>query len=78
MTNSIKKTPKRGISCCESEIKDKKLANRKFRKIVKDKIKKQDEIMPLFREVSDVWVFGKDGKIHDKNNDKKGTERIKS
>ena len=43
-----------GITTCKSEKQDKKLANRKFRKIVKDKIKKQDEILPLIREVSDV------------------------
>lgn len=71
MSNSIKKTPKRGITTCESEKQDKKIANRKFRKIVKDKIRKQDEVLPLIREVSDVWAFGKDGKIYDNKMTKK-------
>lgn len=45
-----------------SEKKDKTLSNRKLRNIVKVRIKKGNETLPIIREVSNVWNFKKDGK----------------
>jgi hypothetical protein len=71
MSNSRKKTPIHGITICESEKQDKRLANRQFRRVVKQKVKLQEEIFPEKRELSNVWSFGKDGKVYyNKLNDK--------
>ncbi|WP_245896695.1 hypothetical protein [Kordia periserrulae] len=44
---------------------NKRDANRKFRRIVKQKIKKEEDKLPKLREISNVWAFEKDGKIYD-------------
>lgn len=41
--------------------RDKRLANRKLRRLVRLAIK-QDKPIPVLREVSDVWSFTSDGK----------------
>ena len=67
MSNSKKKTKIRGNTTAESEKADKQAANRKYRRIVKQKVKKGDENIPKIRETSNVWSFDKDGKIYDSN-----------
>lgn len=66
MSRSKKKTPKRGITGASSEKEDKRDANRKLRRKTKQQVNKEDEILLELREVSNVWGFGKDGKIFDK------------
>ena len=45
-----------------SEKEEKRFANRSLRRIVKMKIRKEFEVLPEMREISDVWCFRKDGK----------------
>ena len=63
MSNSRRKTPIFG-HCGKSEKKDKRLANRKFRRLERKKIKTDDfESIPTdLDEVSNVWSMNKDGK----------------
>jgi len=67
MSRSRKKTKIHGITTAESEKKDKQIANRKYRRIVKQKVKCDSEDLPNLREVSDIWLFEKDGKKYNKN-----------
>jgi hypothetical protein len=62
MSRSKKRSPFTAITTAESEKDDKRTANRKFRRKLKQSIFNQDESLPLIREVSNVWSFGKDGK----------------
>jgi tRNA G18 (ribose-2'-O)-methylase SpoU len=65
MSHSRKKTPIFGIAS-GSEKKDKRAANRIFRKRTKTKISMgQFERLPLYvREIIDVWSMNKDGKCY--------------
>lgn len=67
MSRSIKKTPKTGITTAKSEKADKRNANRKYRRITKVQVKKGDQQFVDIKEVSDVWLFDKDGKRYLKN-----------
>jgi len=67
MSRSRRKTKKRGITTASSEKRNKRIANRGLRRLVKQKLSNNDEILPALREVSNVWSFEKDGKIYDKN-----------
>lgn len=60
MSRSRRKTPITGMTCADSEKRDKRIANRSLRRLIKQHI--EDEIMPIIREVSDVWTHDKDGK----------------
>ena len=71
MSRSKKKTKIRGVTTADSEKKDKQDANRKFRRIVKQKVKKGEDKFPEIRETSNIWSFDKDGKIYDKDMDDK-------
>jgi tellurite resistance protein len=62
MSRSRKKANVSGITTCESEKQDKRLANRKLRAAVRVAMADEAEVMPELREVSSVWTFGKDGK----------------
>ncbi len=64
MGKSVRKTPIFGITMAETEKKDKRLANRRFRRVVRAALEADcnAEILPLLREVSNVWGFDKDGK----------------
>jgi hypothetical protein len=71
MSRSFKKNPIHGNTLAESEKKDKRYANRKFRKIIKNKIHAshydadtlEDTIFPSKQhDASDNWLFSKDGK----------------
>ncbi len=61
MSRSRKK-PISGITCCESDKPWKVEANRKLRRLQKRALKMRKEILPSLKEVSNVWLFGKDGK----------------
>jgi len=62
MSRSTKKTPKSGITTAETEKENKRLANRKFRRVTKLQVKKGSDEPSLTRELSNVWSFDKDGK----------------
>jgi hypothetical protein len=64
MSRSYRKTPIRGITTAASEKQDKQFANRRLRRVVKQVLKDEPEaqVLPLQREVSDVWAMDKDGK----------------
>ncbi len=47
-----------------SEKDEKQKANRKLRKIVKEKLAVLEEELPLKREISDRWNWEKDGKSY--------------
>jgi hypothetical protein len=64
MSRSCRKTPIVGITTAASEKRDKQLANRRLRRVVKRVLRDEPEaqVLPLKREVSDVWAMDKDGK----------------
>ena len=62
VSRSKKKTKIEGITTAKSEKENKRDANRKFRRIIKQKINSGKTEMPKLREVSNVWDFDKDGK----------------
>lgn len=63
MSRSRKKVAVCGCTCKESEKKDKRIANRKFRKLTKQNILNNfDKIPWRMREISRIWDFAKDGK----------------
>lgn len=71
MGKSFKKHSFGGMTTCPSEKKDKRLTNRKLRKKVAEKIKRiqtfsndpEDYYDLELDDVSNVWDFGKDGKM---------------
>jgi hypothetical protein len=71
MSRSRRKNPIHGRTTCESEKDDKRDSNRKFRRIIRQMVKKSSEKLPKFKEVSNVWLFGKDGKVYNKGITKK-------
>ncbi len=60
MSRSRRKNPIIGITKAESEKQDKRLANRRFRRITRLNL----DDTPNRREHSNVWCFDKDGKIY--------------
>ena len=68
MSRSRRHNPIHGTTTSESEKKDKRLANRKFRAITKDLLRHpekdfDDVVFPgHLNEVSEIWSFDKDGK----------------
>jgi hypothetical protein len=68
MSNSYKKTPICGHTTAESEKMDKRLANRRFRRTVRQQLggvaigDDADSVITDIRAVSNVWAFDKDGK----------------
>jgi len=65
MGNSYRKNPFIGITTAKSEKQDKRFANRRLRRINKERLAlTQDEIaLRENRSVSNVWAMDKDGKI---------------
>ncbi len=57
MSRSRRKTKISGWTTATSEKEDKQLANRRLRRIVKEKLKSGEDVLPKLREVSDVWSF---------------------
>ncbi|MGY6649534.1 hypothetical protein [Wenyingzhuangia sp. IMCC45574] len=64
MSRSFKKNKIQGITTAKSEKYDKQKANRKFRRVVKEKLGSSSEELPQRRELSNVWSFAKDGKVY--------------
>lgn len=62
MSRSKKKTKIHGFTTAKSEKENKRDANRKLRRIVKQKVNSGKAELPELREVSNVWSFDKDGK----------------
>jgi len=63
MSRSYRHTPIFGITTAKTEKQDKRLANRRWRRICRYVLRSGDsERLPLQREVSNVWSFAKDGK----------------
>ena len=63
MSRSRKKHPITGVCICRSEKPWKQIANRTLRRHHKWAVRK-GEVLPLMREVSNIYTWGKDGK-HD-------------
>lgn len=61
MSNSYRKNPVTGTTTSTSEKEDKRLANRRLRRVNKARVKLGLEALTL-KEISDVWDFNKDGK----------------
>lgn len=65
MSRSYKHTPISGNTTSESEKHDKRLANRRFRRICRYlDWSEEDELGPEMNEVSNIWCFNKDGKSY--------------
>jgi len=62
MSRSYRKTPVHGNCVCSSEKKDKQLNHRRERQAVRQALHHDKEVMPDYREVSNRWTMGKDGK----------------
>lgn len=65
MSRSRRKTPIRGITNSVSEKQDKRLANRRLRRRVKEGLSApllETTVLPDVREVSNPWAMDKDGK----------------
>jgi hypothetical protein len=64
MTRSRKKTPISGITAARSEKQDKRLANRKVRRAVKQALAASAslDVLPHRRELTSPWTMAKDGK----------------
>ena len=71
MSRSKKKTPISGVTISRSEKKDKRNANRRFRRKTKEQVNSGDETISELRELSNVWDFDKDGKLYDSHMSKK-------
>jgi len=64
MSRSKKKHKIRGITTASTEKQDKRHANRRLRRRVRQQIVADDKPLPKLREVSNVWSFSKDGKVY--------------
>ncbi len=62
MSRSKRKIKIIGITTAKSEKEDKHYANKKLRRIVREKLKSGEVILPELKEISDNWDFAKDGK----------------
>lgn len=67
MSRSFRKTPIVGITTARSEKDDKRFANRCERHRARQAIRTCRDfdalVLPLKREMSDLWDFAKDGKV---------------
>ena len=63
MARSYRKSPYIGVTMAESEKKDKQIANRRLRHLVKQTLRRNPyALLPLLREISNVWMMDKDGR----------------
>lgn len=62
MSRSFKHATISGITTARSEKRDKQLANRRFRRISRHRVRIEAEPLVHLNEISDVWDFQKDGK----------------
>lgn len=66
MSRSRKSFPACGITTARSEKLDKRIYNRRFRRRGKQKLMAFDpeaDVLPVLRELSDVWCMAKDGRM---------------
>ena len=66
MSRSHQHTPIFG-NCNGSEKQDKRNANQALRARARVSLRNGDDVLPLMREVSNIWTHGKDGKHYRKN-----------
>lgn len=64
MSRSKRRTPVCGVTTARSEKQDKRLYNRRYRRVCKQAIHSDPgrELLPRLREYSNPWVMDKDGK----------------
>jgi len=64
MSRSFRKTSITGITIADSEKQDKRDYNRRYRRVIKQKlpVHQDDKGLPHLKEYSDPWVMDKDGK----------------
>lgn len=64
MSRSRRKTPVDGMTTARSEKQDKRLYNRRYRRVTKQMVhvEPERELLPHLREYSDPWGMDKDGK----------------
>lgn len=62
MSRSYKHTTISAMTTATSEKKDKQLANRRFRRISRHRVRTETEPLIDLNEISDIWDFQKDGK----------------
>ena len=77
MARSRKKTPLQGMTTASSEKKDKRLYNRRFRRVSKQAlhVNPEREVLPYLKEYSDPRCMDKDGKV--RFDPKKHPERMR-
>jgi len=65
MSRSKKRTPVCGMTSARSEKQDKRLYNRRYRRICKQIIHADPtrELLPSLSEYSNTWAMDKDGKV---------------
>lgn len=68
---SRRNTPIVSNAVADSEKKDKRIWNRKFRRLSNEKIKQGDEPPADIREITDVWLGEKDGKHYWPDDDRR-------
>ncbi len=66
MARSMRPTPTFGMTTHESEKADKRRANRRLRRRVREVVSSVNapEVLPALREVSNLWSMAKDGRSH--------------
>src|SRR5690606_10736721 len=66
MSRSRRKTPITGITSAGSEKADKRVANRRVRRSVRQSltVSPAPHLLPHTRELSNPWTFAKDGKVY--------------
>jgi hypothetical protein len=65
MSRSKRRTPVCGMTSASSEKQDKRLYNRRYRRVCKQAIHADpaQELLPLLREYSNTGAMDKDGKV---------------
>jgi hypothetical protein len=65
MSRSKRRTPVCGRTAARSEKQDKRLYNRRYRRVCEQAIHADParELLPLLREYSNPWAMEKDGKV---------------
>ncbi len=63
MSNSVRHSPVTANTTCRSEHREKRFCNRALRRAVRVRLSVGNwEVLPLAREIGNVWCWGKDGK----------------
>ena len=64
MSRSCRRSPVTGFACASSEVFEKRVAARKFRRRTKRAVSRDPDAAPRrMDEVSDPWNWGKDGRV---------------